>query len=32
MKCVENQVQPDTVADMTGMVVWKIVKHPRQEK
>ena len=26
MKCVEKPVQPDTVADMTGMVVWKIVK------
>ena len=28
MKCVEKPVQPDTVADMTGMVVWKIVKTP----
>lgn len=32
MKCVENQVQPDTVADMTGMVVWKIVKTPAARK
>jgi hypothetical protein len=32
MKCVEKPVQPDTVADMTGMVVWKIVKTPAARK
>jgi hypothetical protein len=32
MKCVEKPVQSDTVADMTGMVVWKIVKTPAVRK
>jgi len=32
MKCVEKAVQPDTVADMTGMVVWKVVKTPAARK
>lgn len=32
MECVEKAVQPDTVADMTGMVVWKVVKTPAARK
>jgi hypothetical protein len=32
MKCVEKSIQPDTVADMTGMVVWKVVKTPAVRK
>ena len=32
MKCVEKPVQQDTVTDMTGMVVWKIVKTPAARK
>jgi hypothetical protein len=32
MKSVEKTVQPGTVADMTGMVVWRIVKTPAIRK
>jgi len=32
MKSVEKSIQPETVADMTGMVVWKIVKTPAARK
>ena len=32
MKCVEKPVQQTTVADMTGMVVWKVVKTPAVRK
>ena len=32
MKCVEKPVQPGTVADMTGMVVWTVVKTPAVRK
>lgn len=32
MECVEKAVQPDTVADMTGMVVWRVVKTPSVRK
>jgi hypothetical protein len=32
MKCVEKSIQPESVADMTGMVVWRIVKTPAARK
>ncbi len=32
MKCVEKPVQPDTAADMTGKIVWKVVKTPAARK
>ena len=32
MKCVEKPVQPSTVADMKGMVMWKVVKTPAVRK
>jgi hypothetical protein len=32
MKCVEKPAQPGTVADMTGMVVWTVVKTPAVRK
>jgi hypothetical protein len=32
MKSVEKTVQPGTVADMTGMVVWTVVKTPAVRK
>ena len=32
MKCVEKPVQPDTAADLTGKIVWKVVKTPAARK
>ncbi|MFA5322032.1 MAG: hypothetical protein WC373_05105 [Smithella sp.] len=32
MKCVEKPVQPETAADLTGRVVWTILKTPKVRK
>ena len=32
MKCVEKPVQPDTAADVTGKIVWKVAKTPAVRK
>ncbi|MGB5218908.1 MAG: hypothetical protein WBN66_11495 [Smithella sp.] len=32
MNCVEKSVQPDTAADVTGKIVWKVAKTPAARK
>ena len=32
MKCIEKPVQPDTAADITGKIVWKVAKTPAVRK
>lgn len=32
MNCVEKPVQPDTAADVTGKIVWKVAKTPAARK
>jgi hypothetical protein len=32
MNCVERPIQPDTAADLTGKIVWKVVKTPAARK
>ena len=32
MNCVEKPVQPDTAADLTGKIVWKVAKTPTARK